>query len=80
MKTSNWTVFCSPRTPAEIDGPTVLHGDVRVAGAKNAALPLMAASLLVRGRSRITNVPDLRDTRFFLDLLRELDLITIGDR
>jgi UDP-N-acetylglucosamine 1-carboxyvinyltransferase len=56
----------------EIDGPTTLAGDVRVAGAKNAALPLMAASLLARGESVIDNVPDLRDTRFFLDLLREL--------
>jgi len=55
-----------------IDGPSELHGDVRIAGAKNAALPLMAAALLVRGESVIANVPDLRDTRFFLDLLREL--------
>ncbi len=55
-----------------IDGPGELHGDVRVAGAKNAALPLMAAALLARGESVLTNVPDLRDTRFFLDLLREL--------
>ena len=56
----------------EIEGPTPLSGDVRVAGAKNAALPLMAAALLIRGESTVTNVPDLRDTRFFLDLLREL--------
>jgi len=55
-----------------IDGPTPLEGDVRVAGAKNAVLPLMAAALLCRGESVITNVPDLRDTRFFLDLLGEL--------
>ena len=56
----------------EIEGPTPLSGDVRIAGAKNAALPLMAAALLVGGESTVTNVPDLRDTRFFLDLLREL--------
>ncbi len=55
-----------------IEGPTELLGDVRIAGAKNAALPVMAAALLARGESVITNVPDLRDTRFFLDLLREL--------
>ncbi len=59
----------------EIDGPTPLSGDVRVAGAKNAALPLMAAALLAGGESTITNVPDLRDTRFFLDLLRELGVV-----
>jgi UDP-N-acetylglucosamine 1-carboxyvinyltransferase len=55
-----------------IEGPTPLHGDVRVGGAKNAVLPLMAAALLTRGESVIANVPDLRDTRFFLELLREL--------
>ena len=33
----------------EIDGPTTLHGDVRIAGAKNASLPLMAAALLSAG-------------------------------
>lgn len=55
-----------------IDGPTPLHGDLQVAGAKNATLPLMAAALLCDGETRLTGVPDLRDTRFFLDLLREL--------
>ncbi len=55
-----------------IDGPTELRGVVRAAGAKNAALPLMAASLLSGGASVIGNLPDLADTRFFLDLLREL--------
>ncbi len=55
-----------------IEGPTPLHGKVKVAGAKNAALPLMAATMLTEGRSRLANLPDLRDTRFFLDLLVEL--------
>ena len=55
-----------------IDGPTPLHGDLEVAGSKNATLPLMAAALLARGETRLTNVPDLRDTHFFLNLLREL--------
>lgn len=58
-----------------IDGPTPLHGDVRMAGAKNATLPLMAAALLTHGESRLANVPDLRDTHFFLDLLRELGVV-----
>lgn len=44
-----------------IDGPTRLQGTVRVHGAKNAVLPLMAAALLSRGRSVIENVPALRD-------------------
>ncbi len=55
-----------------IDGPTPLTGTVHVAGSKNATLPLMAAAMLTRGESLIQNVPDLRDTRFFLELLGEL--------
>ncbi len=52
-----------------IEGPTRLEGEVRVGGAKNAVLPLMAAALLARGESLIGNVPDLRDVRTFMRLL-----------
>ena len=47
-----------------------MNGTVNVSGAKNACLPLMAASLLVRGKIVIRNVPDLRDTRTMAKLLR----------
>jgi UDP-N-acetylglucosamine 1-carboxyvinyltransferase len=46
-----------------------LSGAVRVAGAKNAALKLMAASLLAPGRSRIENVPKIRDCVVMEELL-----------
>ncbi len=52
-----------------IEGPVRLAGEVRCSGAKNAVLPLMAASLLSRGVSEIANVPDLRDVRTFMRLL-----------
>jgi UDP-N-acetylglucosamine 1-carboxyvinyltransferase len=55
-----------------IEGPTRLSGSVRISGAKNAVLPLMAASLLARGESIIENVPDLRDVRFFMEVLEVL--------
>jgi len=55
-----------------IEGPTPLHGEIAVGGAKNAVLPLMAASLLTRGRSVIDNVPDLQDVRFFATILEGL--------
>ena len=42
-------------------GGTALHGEVRVAGAKNSALKLMAVALLARGRTRLTNVPAILD-------------------
>jgi UDP-N-acetylglucosamine 1-carboxyvinyltransferase len=52
-----------------LEGPTRLTGTVRCGGAKNAVLPLMAATLLSRGVSEIRNVPDLRDVRTFMKLL-----------
>ncbi len=55
-----------------IEGPTPLNGEISVSGAKNAVLPLMAASLLTRGRSVIDNVPDLQDVRFFATILEGL--------
>jgi len=55
-----------------IHGPCTLSGSVRVSGAKNAVLPLMAATLLSRGVSRIHNVPDLRDTRTMAKVLETL--------
>ncbi len=55
-----------------ITGPTRLAGTIEVGGAKNAVLPLMAAALLARGKSEIDNVPDLRDVRFFMEVLRTL--------
>ncbi len=55
-----------------IEGPTPLEGELTVGGAKNAVLPLMAASLLARGESVIENVPDLQDVRFFATILEGL--------
>ncbi|MDH4320601.1 MAG: UDP-N-acetylglucosamine 1-carboxyvinyltransferase [Desulfobulbaceae bacterium] len=52
-----------------IEGGHPLHGEVRVSGAKNAALPLITATLLTPGWHTLRNVPDLRDTRTMLALL-----------
>ena len=57
-----------------IEGGTPLHGEVKISGAKNAALPLIAASLLAPGIHVFHNVPDLRDTRTILRLLESLGL------
>ncbi len=51
-----------------------LQGKVRVSGAKNAMLPLMAASILTKGRCVLRNVPDLRDTRTMMKLLEVLGI------
>ena len=46
-----------------VEGGVPLRGEVRVSGAKNAALPAMAAALLAEGDHVVRNVPDLADVR-----------------
>jgi len=58
-----------------IEGGYPLHGEIRISGAKNAALPLMAATLLSPGWHVLHNVPDLRDTRTMLALLETLGVV-----
>lgn len=52
-----------------VRGPTRLRGTVPINGAKNAVLPIMAATLLARGESVIENVPVLRDVHTMKKLL-----------
>jgi UDP-N-acetylglucosamine 1-carboxyvinyltransferase len=62
-----------------IHGGVPLHGEIRVAGAKNAALPILAASLLTAEPMRITNVPQLNDVRTMVALLKRMGVAaTIG--
>jgi UDP-N-acetylglucosamine 1-carboxyvinyltransferase len=60
-----------------IDGPTPLHGSVSIHGAKNAVLPLMAAALLARGKSVISNVPELRDVATMIKMIDLLGAKTV---
>jgi UDP-N-acetylglucosamine 1-carboxyvinyltransferase len=55
-----------------IQGGVALSGEVRVAGAKNAALPILAASLLTGEAMRITNLPQLNDVRTMVKLLEQM--------
>ena len=55
-----------------IKGSCRLEGGVRVSGAKNAVLPVMAASILTAGNCVLENVPDLRDTKTMMKLLEVL--------
>lgn len=56
----------------EIEGGVPLRGEVQIGGAKNAALPLLAATLLTSEECTLTNVPDLSDIHTMVGLLREL--------
>jgi len=55
-----------------IEGLQPLQGEVRVSGAKNAALPLMATAILSGGPLILENVPDLRDLSTMAQLLRHM--------
>jgi len=55
-----------------IEGGTPLNGEVEISGAKNAVLPIMAATIIVSGEYRLNNVPKLRDT---LTMKRLLEMI-----
>ena len=52
-----------------IEGQKPLSGSVQISGAKNAVLPIMTAALMAEGRSVVTRVPDLRDTRTMIRLM-----------
>ena len=55
-----------------IQGGVPLSGEVRVAGAKNAALPILAAALLAAAPLRVTNLPNLNDVRTMIELLKRM--------
>jgi UDP-N-acetylglucosamine 1-carboxyvinyltransferase len=55
-----------------VEGGRALHGHVRPAGNKNAALPMMAAALLTDEPVRLANVPDIRDVLTMTELLTAL--------
>ncbi len=54
-----------------VEGGIPLRGRVAVGGSKNAALPVIFATLLTRGRSRLINLPDIEDVRVALELISE---------
>lgn len=55
-----------------ITGGIVPHGSVKVGGNKNAALPMLAASLLTGEKVTIHNMPDILDVRTMMDIIRAL--------
>jgi len=55
-----------------VQGGVKLNGRVKISGAKNACLPMMAASLLAKGRTVLHNVPNLSDVRLMCEILEEL--------
>lgn len=64
-----------------IVGGNPLFGDVKISGAKNAALPILAGCLLAEDNVTVSNVPHLRDTTTTISLLGEMGVsLTIDER
>ena len=59
-----------------VNGGNQLQGEITISGAKNAALPLLAAGLMAEGGTglTLTNLPDLADTRLMIRLLEQLGM------
>lgn len=64
-----------------IQGGNRLNGTVEISGAKNAAVAIIPACILVKGKCRLENLPDIRDTKLFLKILKYLNAeVTMIDR
>ena len=55
-----------------IKGGNKLEGEVKISGSKNASLPILAASILNGGVSKLYNVPNIHDTQTTLKILKIL--------
>ncbi|MGM0471951.1 MAG: UDP-N-acetylglucosamine 1-carboxyvinyltransferase [Bacillota bacterium] len=55
-----------------VESTTQLEGEISVSGAKNAALPIIAASLLGTGESKLRDIPDLKDVNTLIEILTDL--------
>jgi UDP-N-acetylglucosamine 1-carboxyvinyltransferase len=64
-----------PRERYLVTGGRPLEGTIRVSGAKNAALKMLAAATLTGERCRFTNVPEIEDVRAMTDTLRDLGVV-----
>ncbi|MAP11788.1 MAG: UDP-N-acetylglucosamine 1-carboxyvinyltransferase [Gammaproteobacteria bacterium] len=64
-----------------IDGGVPLDGEVRISGAKNAALPILAATLLADGPMTVGNIPHLHDITTTMELLGRMGVdLTVDER
>ena len=55
-----------------IKGGKKLNGTVTISGAKNAAVAIIPACLLINEVCRLENLPDIKDVKLFLDILKNM--------
>ena len=56
-----------------IKGGKRLNGSVEISGAKNAAVAIIPACLLVKAKCRIENLPDIKDVKLYIKILERLN-------
>lgn len=56
----------------EVDGGLTLRGSIEISGSKNAAFPILSACLLIEGKCRIKNIPNIVDVKKFIHQLKNL--------
>ncbi len=59
----------------DIIGGATLNGEITVSGAKNAAVAILPAAILVAGKCRVENVPDISDVRILLSILQDMGVV-----
>ena len=62
-----------------ITGGVPLEGEIRISGAKNAALPILAATLLADGPVKVGNIPHLQDITTTMELLGRMGVELVVD-
>ena len=55
-----------------IQGGKKIEGEVRISGSKNAALPIIAATVLIKGKTILYNVPNIQDVQTMFEIIREI--------
>lgn len=55
-----------------INGGKALNGTVEVSGSKNAALPIIAATILHKGTTKLYNIPNIHDIKITMEILRKI--------
>ena len=55
-----------------IEGGKKAEGEVTISGSKNASLPIIAATILNRGKTTLYNVPNIHDTQMMFEILKKI--------
>ena len=55
-----------------IQGGKRLEGEIKISGSKNAALPIIAATILIKGKTILYNVPNIQDVQTMFEIIKDI--------